>query len=127
MTQAGLKFISDAMKSAQIPYDFMEYTSAIDTISTYWVGEYTEVEPLTEDGQRESQFILTGTGKDSWTELERQKEQIESLFPATQGRTAILDDGSGIAVFYGNAFPTPTGDGFLKRIQINLTVKEWRV
>lgn len=127
MTQAGLKFIADAMESAQIPYEFMEYTSAIDTISTYWVGEYNEVEPLTEDGQRESQFILTGTGKGSWMELERQKEQIESLFPAMQGRTAILDDGSGIAVFYGNAFPAPTGDGFLKRIQINLTVKEWRV
>jgi len=126
MTKAGLKFISDAMASAQIPYEFMEYTSAIDSISAYWVGEYNEVEPFTEDGQQETQFILTGTGKDSWLELEEQKDKIKKLFPEIQGRKAILDNGSGIAVFYGNAFPIATGDGFLKRIQINLTVKEWR-
>ena len=125
MTNAGLKFINDAMASAQIPYEFMEYTSSIESISAYWVGEYNEVEPFTEDGQQETQFILTGTGKE-WDELEAQKDKIKKLFPGIQGRRAILEDGSGIAVFYGNAFPIATGDGFLKRIQINLTVKEWR-
>ena len=125
MTNAGLKFINDAMALAQIPYEFMEYTSSIESISAYWVGEYNEVEPFTEDGQQETQFILTGTGKE-WDELEAQKNKIKKLFPGIQGRRAILGDGSGIAVFYGNAFPIATGDGFLKRIQINLTVKEWR-
>lgn len=127
MTTNGLNFISAAMESAGIPYEFMEYTSAIDSISVYWVGEYSEAEPVTEDGLQETQFILTGTGKGSWLELEEQKEKIEQLFPAIAGRTAILDNKSGIAVFYGNAFPVPTGDGFLKRLQINLIVKEWRV
>lgn len=125
MTKAGLKFISDAMGSVQIPYEFMEYTSAVDAISSYWVGEYSEIEPIAEDGQEETQFILTGTGKE-WLELENQKNKIKKLFPERWGRRAILEDGSGIAVFYGNAFPVATGDGFLKRIQINLTVKEWR-
>lgn len=127
MTTDGLNFISAAMESAGIPYEFMEYTSAIDSISAYWVGEYSEAEAVTEDGLQETQFILTGTGKGSWLELEEQKEKIEQLFPAIAGRTAILDNKSGIAVFYGNAFPVPTGDGFLKRLQINLTVKEWKV
>ena len=127
MTTDGLNFISTAMESAGIPYEFMEYTSAIDSISAYWVGEYSEAEPVTEDGLQETQFILTGTGKGSWLGLEEQKEKIEQLFPAIAGRTAILDNKSGIAVFYGNAFPVPTGDGFLKRLQINLTVKEWKV
>ena len=127
MTTDGLNFISAAMESAGIPYEFMEYTSAIDFISAYWVGEYSEAEPVTEDGLQETQFILTGTGKGSWLELEEQKEKIEQLFPALAGRTAILDNKSGIAVFYGNAFPVPTGDGFLKRLQINLIVKEWKV
>ena len=45
----------------------------------------------------------------------------------TKGNDNIISNGSGIAVFYGNAFPVPTGDGFLKRLQINLTVKEWKV
>ena len=127
MTTDGLNFISAAMESAGIPYEFMEYTSAIDSISAYWVGEYSEAEAVTEDGLQETQFILTGTGKGSWLELEEQKEKIEQLFPAIAGRTAILDNKSGIAVFYGNAFPVPTDDGFLKRLQINLTVKEWKV
>ena len=125
MTNAGLKFINDAMASAQIPYEFMEYTSSIDSISAYWVGEYNEVESFNEDGQQETQFILTGTGKER-DELEAQKNKIKKLFPGIQGRRAILGEGSGIAVFYGNAFPIATVDGFLKRIQINLTVKEWR-
>ena len=30
MTSDGIKFISDAMASAGIPYEFMEYTSPID-------------------------------------------------------------------------------------------------
>ena len=127
MTSDGMKFISDAMASAGIPYEFMEYTSPIDCLSSYWVGEYSEAESITEDGLQEAQFILTGTGKASWLELEEQKDKIEKLFPPTEGRTAILDSGSGIAVFYGNAFPVPTGDGFLKRLQVNLTVKEWKV
>ena len=127
MTSDGMKFISDAMASAGIPYEFMEYTSSINDVSSYWVGEYSEAEPITEDGLQETQFILTGTGKVSWLELEEQKDKIEKLFPPTEGRTAILDSGSGIAVFYGNAFPVPTGDGFLKRLQVNLTVKEWKV
>lgn len=49
MTNAGLKFINAAMASAQIPYEFMEYTSSIDSISAYWVGEYNEVESFNED------------------------------------------------------------------------------
>lgn len=127
MTAAVLRFISDAMASVNISYEFMEYISAVDAISAYWVGEYTEEPPLNEDGMQETQFILTGTGKGSWSELEKQKEKIKKLFPANGGRRAILDDKSGVAVFYGNAFPVPTGDGFMKRLQINLTVKEWKV
>ena len=41
-------------------------------------------------------------------------------------RTAILASGAGVAVFYGNASPVPTGDADLKRIQINLTIKEYK-
>ena len=127
MTTAVLKFIKEAMDLAGIHYEFMEFTSSVTSLQSYWVGSYSEVAQLAEDGMQETQFILTGTGKTSWLELEEQKDKIEKLFPPTEGRTAILDNGSGIAVFYGNAFPVPTGDGFLKRLQVNLTVKEWKV
>ena len=80
MTSDGMKFISDAMASAGIPYEFMEYTSSINDVSSYWVGEYSEAESITEDGLQETQFILTGTGKASWLELEEQKDKIENYF-----------------------------------------------
>lgn len=126
MTTAVLKFIKDAMDSAGIPYEFMEFTSSITALRSYWVGSYSEVTPIAEDGMQETQFILTGTGKGKWLDLEKEKAKIEQLFPMVGGKTAILDNGSGVAVFYGNAFPVPTGDVLLKRLQINLTVKEWR-
>lgn len=127
MTKAALKFISDAMSSAGIPYEFMEFSSDLDELASYWVGEYSETEPFTEDGLQETQFILTGTTKGSWVSLESQKATIEELFPYIGGNVATLSNGNAIAIYYGNAFPVPTGDMFLKRIQINLTVKEWKV
>jgi hypothetical protein len=69
---------------------------------------------------------LTGTTRGSWLELETVKETIRRIFPDT-GRTAILENNFGIAVFYSNSKPVPTGDAELKRIQIELKVKEWRV
>lgn len=127
MTTAVMKFISEAMESEGIPYEFMEFTSPIADLQSYWVGEYSEIPPNTEDGMQETQLVLTGTGRGSWLNLEKEKVKIEKIFATIGGRTAILDNGSGVAVFYGNAFPVPTGDGFLKRLQINLTVKEWKV
>ena len=127
MTTAVMKFISEAMESEGIPYEFMEFTSPIADLQSYWAGEYSEIPPNAEDGMQETQLILTGTGRGSWLNLEKEKVKIEKIFPTIGGRTAILDNGSGVAVFYGNAFPVPTGDGFLKRLQINLTVKEWKV
>ena len=127
MTTAVLKFIKEAMDLAGIHYEFMEFTSSVTSLQSYWVGSYSEVAPLAEDGMQETQFILTGTGKETWLNLEKEKAKIESLFPMSGGRTAILDNKSGVAVFYGNAFPVPTGDASLKRLQINLVVKEWRI
>lgn len=127
MTTEVLKFINDTIVSANIPYEFMEFTSPTDKLKTYWVGSYSEVTPNAEDGMQEVQFILTGTCRGTWLNLEEEKEIIESLFPYNEGRTAILPNGSGVAVFYGNAFPVPTGDAILKRLQINLIIKEWKV
>lgn len=127
MTTAVLKFINDAMESAQIPYEFMEFTSDVASVASYWVGSYSEVVSVSESGLQEAQFILTGTAKGTWLDLEREKAMIEKLFPAMGGRTAILDNGSGVAVTYENAFPIETGDDFLKRLQININVKEWKV
>ena len=91
-----------------------------------FVGEYSEETPLTEDGLEQGVFILTGTTNNSLMELETFKETIKTLFP-DDATTAILDNGSGVAVSYSNSFPVPTGEQGLFRIQINLNYKEWKV
>ena len=111
---------------AGIPYQFGVFSSDISSLNYYFVGDYSETEPMNEDGLVESQFILTGTGK-GFSELESAKDMIRNLFPETTGEVAILDSGSGIAIFYSSAMYIPTGVEGLKRIQINLNIKEWKV
>ena len=123
MSIAALKFISDTLDSLNINYQFGEWT--LNPVpDPYFVGEYTESESMTkeEDGYQEISFLLTGTGT-KWLTLERAKAKIESNI----SKTAILPNGNGVAVFYGGALIIPTGDDRLKRIQINLTIKEWSV
>lgn len=124
MTVNGLKFIADKLNAAGIPYCFEEWTKDIQY--PYFVGSYTESEPINEDGESNSTFLLTGTTRDSWLSLEQAKTEIKNIFPE-DGLTAILEDKTGIAVFYTSSMPVPTGVDELKRIQINLKVKEWRV
>lgn len=123
MSISALKFISEKLERLKIPYAFEEWT-ANEVPDPYFVGEYNEVESTEreENGYQETTFILTGTGR-KWLGLEQAKEIIENNIT----ETAILPNGNGIAVFYSNSFPVPTGDAELKRIQINLIIKEWRV
>ena len=125
MSKAVLKLISDAMQSLGIAYGFMEYNGN-PLVYPYFVGEYSEEEPYSEDGLQSTTFMLTGFSRGSWLDLENTKEKIEKYF-GIDGKTAILDNGSGVAVFYSNTLVVPTEDADLKRIQINLYVKEWRV
>ena len=126
MQQETLKHINDRLDEAGIPYQFGVFSSDISSLNYYFVGDYSETEPMNEDGLVESQFILTGTGK-GFSELESAKDMIRNLFPETTGEVAILDSGSGIAIFYSSAMYIPTGVEGLKRIQINLNIKEWKV
>ena len=123
MSIAALKFVSDTLDSLNIDYQFGEWTTN-PVPDPYFVGEYTESESMTreEDGYQEISFILTGTGT-KWLTLEQAKAKIESNI----SKTAILSNGNGIAVFYGGSLIIPTGDERLKRLQINLTIKEWSV
>ena len=120
-----LEFIKTSLINAGINYEFGEWTS--NTVpSPYFVGEYEEIEPETEDGLQEISFLLTGFTRGTWLELEQAKTTIEKLFSETVGKTAILDN-AGVAIFYDRALIVPTGDAELKRIEIRLTIKEWSV
>ena len=118
-----LNVIKDAMEGIGVPYEFMQWTDPVQY--PYFVGEYSEVPTVAEDGSKESTMILTGTTKGSWLELEIYKGKIEALFHPACGLRQSTQNG-GVAIFYENSFPVPTGEADLKRIQINLRIHEWR-
>lgn len=118
-----LGIIATELNSIDVPYEFMEWTDAVQY--PYFVGEYQEVPPTAEDGGKESTLILTGTTKGSWLELEQFRAKVEKHFHPICGLRKSIGDGA-VAIYYENSFPVPTGEADLKRIQINLRIKEWK-
>lgn len=123
MTEAALKFVSDLMDRLSIPYAFMEWKSKPP--DRYHVGEPIGVAMTTmeEDGREDTAFFLRGFTRGEWSLLLNDAEKIKKNLP----QTAILPDGTGIAVFYAGSQPVPTGYAQLKSIKINLDIKEWSV
>jgi len=124
MTIATLNYINKLMRSMDIHYRFMHWKEKPPD-DYYFTGEYFENPSLTkeENGRHDTTFILRGYTRDSWLLLEQTKERIEK----NCGKTVILNDGTGIAIFYDSATIVPTGDNSMKSIKINLTIQEWKV
>lgn len=120
-----LEIIESAMTALGLNYEFMLWTG--DDVDTYFVGEYEETPSASEDGFTESSFVLNGVTTGTWKGLEQAREKIENYFGRISGKTVIADDGSAVAIFYGNSFVLPTGGAEFKRIEIHLEVKEWKV
>lgn len=121
-----LKTIDTEMNALNINYEYAEWTAK--PAYPYAVGEYQEIESLNEDGEQETQFIMTvwARGITATEDLENVKNKIKKHFPKVGGRLATTDEGSRVAIFYANTLGNlPTGDAELKKIQINLLVKEW--
>ena len=53
------------------------------------------------------------------------KAKIKKHFHPVSGLRGDTGSGS-IAVFFDSAFPVPSGESELKKIQINLKIKEWK-
>jgi hypothetical protein len=124
MSIAALQFMANLMQGMGVPYQFMRWETQPPE-DYYTVGEYIESPSLTreESGRQDSTFILRLFTRKSWMFLEQAKAKIESAVPVT----AILPDGTGIAVFYESGMVVPTGDMQLKSMQINMTIQEWKV
>lgn len=120
-----LEVVNEALESIGINYEYGEWTG--DIVYPYYVGEYQEVPSPNEDGMHEQTFILNGFTRESLLELEASKEKIAAHFSKVGGHRVTTDTGSVVTIFYSHGTGIPTGDSVLKRVQINLTVKEWRV
>jgi hypothetical protein len=121
MTMLGV--LAQELSAIGIPYAFVRWTTRLQY--PYFVGEYTETPVTDEDGGKESTVLLTGTTNGDWIDLERARAKIERHFPAIYGLRRPVDDGV-VVFYYSNSLPVPTGEAELKRIQINLQIKEWR-
>lgn len=118
-----LGFINEQMDILAVPYEFGEWSQEVTY--PYFVGELSEDEPITEDGAESSTLILTGFHRGKRIDLETIRKKIKKHFPAVCGLRGQTESGA-IAVFYGGAFYVPSGEAELQKIQINLTIKEWK-
>ena len=127
MSAEGLKIINQLLKSAGISYAFHEWNKAPKY--PYQIGEYQEVETLTEDGYKETTFYLDGfaRGAEAYIQLEADKEKIYNVLGKDLGYRAITESGNSIAIFYAfSNGQVPTQDAELKRMEVALRIKEWR-
>ena len=126
MSKNVLEVVANAMEELNLEYGFVTYDKK-PVKYPYFVGEYTESAPLTEDGLQQTTFMLNGFTRGSWLTLENAVASIENYFNKVSGKIVIVEDGSAVAIFYSHCLIVPTGEADLKRIQINLDVKEWSV
>lgn len=118
------KIIADAMETLVINYAYLEWLD--EPVDLYFTGEYQEGEAVDESGQTDISFILTGFSRVGIEALEEAKEAIKKYFDKISGMV-IADKESAVAIFYAGSFPVRTQDAELKKIQINLNIKEWSV
>lgn len=119
-----LKFISEQMALIEVPYEFGEWTSEIT--GPYFVGEKPSGENYpAEDGSVETTIFVTGFHRGKLVDLMKIADKIRKHFNPVYGLRSKTDSGS-IAVFFDCSFPIPTGEADLKKLQINLTIKEWK-
>lgn len=124
MSKTMRKAISDSMEAMGLNYQYQEWKT--EPKYPYFVGEYQEMEAMNEDGMQESIFILTGFTRGDDLELETAKEKIKEYFSPVSGYRVRTRDGV-LAIFYAYTLANiPTGDAELKKIQINLNIKEWK-
>ena len=119
-----LKFINEQLEDIGVPYEFGEWSS--DVVYPYFVGEITEEPTMTEDGMEPSTMLLTGFTRGSYLDLEIMKDKIKNRFHPVHGLRGWVGN-TAIVVFYDGSFYVPTDEADLKRIQINLQIKEWKV
>lgn len=117
----ALEIINRMLTEQGINYEFMRYSEK--PVFPYFVGSYSEIPSTTEDGLQEATFSFDGYHNGSWSELETAKNKIKKIF---DDFTTVEDD-VGIAISYENAIPIPIDSADMKRIQINLNIKEWSV
>lgn len=127
MTTEALNHIRNFMKQLGIPYCLNKWTKN-EIPDRYWVGEYQEVDSdnMETTGYQESSFYLSGfsRGPGAGLILENDKETLKK---ACMNYRRILASGAAIAISYDTGKMVSTNTADISRLDITLTIKEWRV
>lgn len=116
-------FLADQLVKLGLNYEFWEWTG--EPVTTYWIGECDMGTPRNEDGAVPYSFTLVGTTRGQYSDLQSEADKLLQLF--RDGLTAILEDGTGVAVFFNSATMVPTDRDDLKRMEVYLDIREWKV
>lgn len=116
-----LSYISDQLASIHVPYEFGEWTQAVEY--PYFVGDFNENVQRYEDGYTGGVFTLDGwcRGSGSRLKLTEISDKVKEVFDDNR---AVID-GSAFFISYGSSMMVPTGEEDLYRITITLDTKEW--
>lgn len=125
MSVAALQFFGNRMEVALPGHSAFMRWKTHPPDDYYFTYEYSETQGMNaeENGRRDITVYIRGYTWGDWMALEEAKERIEKIVPTT----AILENGSGIAIFYDAASVVPTGLDDLKSIKIDMTIQEWKV
>lgn len=118
-----LNALNAVLESLGINYEY-DSMSESPPRYPYWVGEYSEIEPTTEDGEEEFSIILTGFCRGNLLALEEEKEKIKECFKHGLSKTTE----SGAFIFFSSAgsLNIPVDDPDLRKRQITINAKYWR-
>lgn len=125
MTSKALSVIEETMKSLGLNYALGQWDDEPEY--PYWAGEFQDIPSKDESGQHDSTLILSGYTRGLLSDLISERDAIQECFDMVTGKTVIAEDGSAVAVFYSSSSVVQTVDAELKKMQINLDVKEWSV
>lgn len=118
-----IKFMKQQLEALNLPYSLIEWNG--DLPKTYWIGEFQEIPTFLENGYSETNFILTGTTRETWYKLYEALDLIKEQFPSEYGLRGNTANGA-IIVNYESSFPIPTSEADIKRIQINIKIQEYK-
>jgi len=118
-----LTVINSLMESLGLNYEFERMTQSPPKYP-YWVGDYTEGEPVTEDGEEPFTFFLTGFARgNSVSSLKKERTKIKEHF---KHGISVMESGAAVSISFGGSFSTPLEENDLKKCQVTLQIKVWK-
>ena len=115
-----LEFIKEQMENLEVPYRFWEWVG--NPPQTYFVGEYTGTDAMSESGEIQGEFVLSGFSRSGYADLLTYNDKIYKRF---RNGERIYRNGKSAVVCYSHSLTVPSDLEGVKRLEIYLNTHEW--